>query len=149
MYSLSDKDHLDLWKYFQGRADNLKEVMFRTVTWTLSLGSGLLGVLVIILTDFDKDKAAIELPWAVAGTASAGLTICLYAWFILNESAKHIQANWNRADLARAKIEGISSVLESAKSASKSTMKIWDQLRILVALYAAAFVLALSWAALS
>jgi hypothetical protein len=144
MYRLTDEDHLDLWKYFQGRADDIKQAMFTTLTWTLGLASGLLGVIFVSVTTLDQEKSAIGLGELMVSAALSGLAICSYAWLALSESARHIQGNWKRADRSRANIEGLTDIL-AAGGPQAPPIKIWVQLRIVVALYVIAFLAVLSW----
>lgn len=144
MYRLTDEDHLDLWKYFEGRAEDIKQAMFNTLTWTLGLTSGLLGVIFVSVTTLDLEKSAIGLGELMASAALSGLAICSYTWLALSESARHIQGNWKRADRSRANIEGLDEILATG-APQTPPIRIWVQLRIVVALYVIAFLAVLSW----
>lgn len=148
-YELKDEDYLELWKYFQERADKVKEAMFKTVTWTIGFAAAILGFTVARLTDFDAKKAAIDLSSMVVVTSLAGLVICLYSWFAISESAKHIRGNWERAIRCEKRVDDLPGIIrgdaEAQGKRGGKTMDIWDQLRIIVALFAVAFVGALLW----
>jgi hypothetical protein len=142
-YKLEDDDYLKLWMYFQDRADNIKEAMFKTLTWIVGYAAALLGFIFLILTNYETTKAAVARPLIVALAAVAGLVICLYSWFALSESAKHIQRNWTHAIACGKQVDGLAAILRSGDN--KNTMKIWDQLRIIVALFGLGFIAVLVW----
>jgi hypothetical protein len=144
-YKLKDEDYLKLWMYFQDRADNVKEAMFKTLTWTVGFAAALLGFIFVNLTSYDKLKATVALSGLVFVAAAAGLVICLYSWFMLSESGKHIQANWERADRCGLHVEDLGRIIHGDFEKNRKTMKIWNQLRIIVALFAIAFSAILVW----
>jgi hypothetical protein len=142
---LEDDDYLKLWMYFQDRADNIKEAMFKTVTWIVGYAAALLGFIFLILTNYDTAKAAVARSSVVGLAAVAGLVICLYSWFALSEAAKHIQSNWAQANRCGEKVDGLAAITHSGDNKQQSTMKIWDQLRIIVALFGIGFLVVLAW----
>jgi hypothetical protein len=81
----------------------------------------------------------------VALAAVAGLVICLYSWFALSEAAKHIQRNWTHAIAFGTQVEGLEAIVSSGANKQQNTMKIWDQLRIIVALFGLGFLAVLAW----
>ena len=42
-HNLEGDDYLDLWKYFEDRADNVKEAMFTSVTLALGFSAAVFG----------------------------------------------------------------------------------------------------------
>ena len=112
------KDYVDLWKYFQDKATSVKGAMFSTITWITGFAGALLAFVFAKLADFDSSKAAISLPMLMIAISSAGMVICLFAFFALNESAKHIQQNWDYADKCLANIEALRKIV-SYKEAEK------------------------------
>lgn len=111
--------------------------------------AALLGFIFVNLTNYDPSKASVALTSVVMIAAVAGLVICLYVWFMLSESGKHIQGNWERADRSRANVPELEALIRG-KGGGTSKLQIWNQLRIIVVLFALAFVLVLSamiWAA--
>ena len=144
-YRLEDEDYLRLWMYFQDRADNVKEAMFKTLTWTVGFAAALLGFVFVALTNYDATKAKVALPLVVVAAAAAGLVICLYSWFMLSESAKHIQGNWDRADRCGEHVHDLEAIVRGDGKKERKAMKIWNQLRIIVALFAIAFTAILAW----
>ena len=144
-YKLKDDDYLKLWMYFQDRADNVKEAMFKTLTWIVGYAAALLGFIFLILTNYETAKAAVARSSVVALAAVAGLVICLYSWFALSESAKHIQRNWTHAIACSTQVDGLEAIVCSGDNNQQNTMKIWDQLRIIVALFGLGFLAVLAW----
>jgi hypothetical protein len=119
--------------------------MFKTLTWTIGFASALLAFVFVNLTNYDAMKAKVALTTVVIAAAAAGLVICLYSWFMLSESGKHIQANWDRADRCAKQVKDLERIIHGAKRRTPKTMKIWNQLRIIVVLFAVAFVVVLGW----
>lgn len=78
-YKLKDDDYLKLWMYFQDRADNVKEAVFKTIPWIVGYAAALLGFIFLILTNHDTTKTAVARSSVVALAAVAGLVICLYS----------------------------------------------------------------------
>ena len=85
-YKLTEKDYLDLWKYFQEKATGVKGAMFKTITWIIGLVAALLGFGFAKVTDFDPSKAIIPFSILMIWISGAGVLICFYAFFALGES---------------------------------------------------------------
>ena len=79
-YLLQDEDYLKLWMYFQSRADDVKEAMFKTLTWTVGFAAALIGFIFVNLTNDDASKATVSLSSVVVIASAAGLIICLYSY---------------------------------------------------------------------
>ena len=141
---LTEEDRLRLWMYFQDRADKSKEAMFQSLTWIVGFAAALLGFIFVILTGYDAARAELPLSVVVSLAAAAGLVICLYAWFMLSESAKHIEGNWDRAGLCSKNLEGLATLIHAERGKTKP-MKIWNQLRIIVLLFGIAFAAIIVW----
>lgn len=141
-YKLRDEDYFEIWKYFEDRADNVKEAMFKTLTWTVGFAAALLGFIFVKLTDYDKNNAVLPLRWVVFLAALAGLVICLYSSFTLSEAGKHIRNNWKRARRCEGHVQGLKRILLAGRRREPKSIEIWDRLRIIVILFVIAFVLA-------
>lgn len=142
-YKLKDEDYLNLYQYFQRKADDVKEAMFKTITWIVGFETALVGFIALKLTDFDASKASVPLSALVLVSAAAGLVICLYAWFLLSESGKHISNNWTYADRCKEHVPELNSIIQA--NVGKKTMPVWRQLGLINGLYAIAFTLMLCW----
>lgn len=139
-YELKDEDYLKLWIYFEDRAASIKGAMFKTVTWTIGFAAALLGFIFAKLADFDRENASVTLALLVTITAIAGLIICAYTWLAISESAKHIQVNWDRAKECESQVKDFELILNPRKRKSQEgAIMIWNQLRIIVVLFALAF----------
>ena len=145
-YKLVQKDYLNLWTYFQDKATSVKGAMFNTITWIVGFAAALLGFIFSNFVDFDKSKATISLSMLMVLLSIAGLVICLYAFFALGESAKHIKNNWKYADNCLNKIDGLSEIISTNQVvANQRIIAIWNQLRIVVAIFFSSFVAILIW----
>jgi hypothetical protein len=154
-HELKPDDYLKLWMYFQDRADNAKEAMFKIVTWTIGLAALILGFIFANLVSFEPIKASITLTFLVATAAAAGLVICLYSWFMLSEGGKHIQSNWDRARRCENHINNKLGIIIRGDSTGEkeergigTPIAIWNQLRIIVCLFGIAFIGVLIWQSL-
>lgn len=96
--NIQESDLLDLWKYFQDRADMLKERQWTVGTWILTLLSGIFAfslsqeTLTITQAGFLASK---PVPAIMLGIV--GLLICGYGYLVILDYGKHIQRNWDRA----------------------------------------------------
>lgn len=155
-YPLNDEDYLKLYMYFEDRADNIKEAMFKTLTWTVGFAAALLGLIFANLINYDRQKAVVPLCSLVIVFSIAGLVICLYSYFMLHESGSHIQRNWNRANTFKKKIANLDALLQADNQGDSGTTgfmkrvrewwsKIWNQLKIIVFLFAVAFAGTFIW----
>ena len=147
-YSLKDEDYLKVWMYFQDRATSVKGAMFTTLTWTLGLAAAIIAFIFATAVDYNPLTAEIKLDTLVLVAASAGLVICLYAGFMLDESAKHIRSNWTSADRCLEKIEHLGNIVKREVediASSRRALEIWNQLGIIVILFECAFLGLLVW----
>ena len=145
-FELSREDYLKLWMYFEDRADKVKEAMFKTLTWTIGYAAALQGFIFLTLVDFDSSKASVRLHWLVGAAAAAGIVICLYSLFALYESGKHLQRNWARAKRCEAKFKKLDYIISGAGQSEGHGLEIWQQLYIIVGLFALAFTAVIIWA---
>lgn len=145
-FELSREDYLKLWMYFEDRADKVKEAMFKTLTWTIGYAAALQGFIFLTLVDFDSSRASVRLHWLVGAAAAAGIVICLYSLFALYESGKHLRRNWDRAKRCEAKFNKLDYIVSGLGKSEGSGLEIWQQLYIIVALFAVAFAAVIIWA---
>jgi len=157
---LDDGDYLKLWMYFQDRADDIKEAMFKTVTWTVGYAAVILAFIFTTLVNFNPDKSTVRLSWLVMSSAIAGLAICAYTFFALREAGKHIKRNWERADRCEEHVNNLGVIFRGKKGEGgegdggekalsrkikKFFSRIWNQLGIIVSLFSGAFAFILVW----
>ena len=102
---VQQEDLLGLWKYFQDRADMLKERQWTVGTWILTLLSGNIAFSIsqetVTLTEAGVEISK-PLPALILGMI--GMVICGYGYYVIRNYGKHIQRNWDRADQVRLKI---------------------------------------------
>jgi hypothetical protein len=110
--SIDESDLIDLWKYFEDRADSLKERQWTVGTWILTLLSGLIvfaidqGALAIA-----GNRLAALQPLPALGLGLLGILLCIYGWLVLFDYGRHIQRNWDRSGRVKKQIEGINLIL--------------------------------------
>ena len=112
---------LELWKYFQDRADMLKERQWTIGTWILTLLSGVAAfslsqeTLSITRTGIAANK---PLPAFVLGLV--GILICAYGWVVIRNYGTHIQRNWDRAGRVKHQIPDLDSYWGGKQSDDKA-----------------------------
>ncbi len=167
-YQLGDDDYLDLWKYFEERADRVKEAMFSTVTWAIGFAAAILGFIVAKLIDFESAWFKLRHAGLVLGASAAGIALCVYCWILVGESKKHMIRNWNRAKRCMKQVVGLQGIIaavsdveergqeedhESDRQKQKAVKeenkdaKVWNQVLAIVAFFALTFVALFLWAA--
>ena len=136
---LKDEDYFKLWMYFEDRADKIKAEMFSMFTWLSGLKTALLSFIFANLVNYDCAKAKLPLSVIVISATCTGLTLCLYSFFMISESGKHIDRNWKRADKFKTYILSLNSILEEIKLESDKSKrkknaiwKFWKSFRTLV-----------------
>lgn len=148
-------DYLDLWKYFQGRADDLKERMFESVTWITGFAAADLAFIYGKFVDLSGPTVVVKAKWPVIFFCLIGILLCFYAGLVLVEYADHIIRNWARSGQCEKHIDGLSDLIKSAPDRKTAgvimtimvwiqaimTDKAWIQIGIVVLLFALAFVL--------
>ena len=148
--NLTENNYLDLYKYFDEKASKVKGAMFSTITWIIGFAAALLGFMFSKLSESYPVQAALPRSKVIVVLSIAGIILCAYAFFALRESAKHIQNNWRYADRCKKKIKALEEIVAPIKKTNNenqnSVMKIWNQLGIVVFLFACGFLAILIWA---
>jgi hypothetical protein len=105
---LEKDDLLDLWKYFQNRADMLKERQWTIGTWIVTLLSGVAAFSLNQKTlSITRTGVAIGKPLPALAIGVVGMLICGYGWVVTNDYGKHIRRNWDRAERVKEQIIGL------------------------------------------
>lgn len=139
---LKEDDYLELWKYFQTRADQLKEDMFKTITWVIGFAAAVLGFIVNKFINLDN---TLTQPLIINKSLTivfciVGLLLCIYAGFLLTEYAKHIKRNWDRSDRCKDKIDGLDELIKGTCSCRKGTgIAIWWRIGGIIIAFSLAF----------
>src|SRR5215204_460878 len=139
LYTLNDHDFVELWKFHEDRADDIKEAMFKIVTLTSGYSASILGFVLLSFVTFDPKNPIISREIAAIGAALIGLVICRYSFVAIREAEQHIQSNW---DLAR-KYKKLMSGFLSLSTPDRSIRPLADQLRLVVWVFVFAFFLIL------
>lgn len=106
-----DLDLPDLWKYFQDRADMLKERQWTIGTWILTLLSGVAAFSLSQETlSITRTGIAVGKPLPAFVLGLVGILICGYGWIVIRNYGTHIQRNWERANRAKNKIAGLDAI---------------------------------------
>ncbi len=115
-HKLTGLDYLDLYKFFQNRADTLKASMFGTATWIIGFAVGLLVFVFATLTEY-KDSTLVVLHQELGIICcGGGVLLCIYALIVLSITADHINGNWERSKFCEGQIDGIVAVIKSYQS---------------------------------
>lgn len=81
---LKDSDYLDLWRYFEDRADNVKEAMFSSVTVVLGFSGAVIGFVIDNLVD--ARQLTLSNPTAVLCASVVGIAFGVHAVIMVLES---------------------------------------------------------------
>lgn len=112
---LEGKDYLDLWKYFESRAEQLKSELFKLFSIFFGVASALLGFLADKIVTVQATGVSMSNKGVTVLICLAGLLMCAYAGVMLSEYNKHVQRNWDRGGRAREVLIGLSYVLEGVQ----------------------------------
>jgi hypothetical protein len=106
--TIEEGDLIDLWKYFQDRADTLKERQWTIGTWIVTLLSGVAAFSLNQETlSITRTGVAIGKPLPALAIGVVGILICGYAWIVIRNYGLHIQRNWDRADRVKKQISDL------------------------------------------
>jgi hypothetical protein len=110
----------NLWKYFQDRADMLKERQWTIGTWILTLLSGVAAFSLSQETlSITRTGIAVGKPLPAFVLGLLGILICGYGCIVIRNYGYHIQRNWNRADRVKQEIHDLDSYWQDKKSDDK------------------------------
>ena len=121
-HQIQPTDHIELWKYFSQRADDLKDRRWTIIAWMLGICIGLIAFILKVAGVVDHGKyVVLSTPWIIV--LSVGLTLLLiYTFVIWFNYGKHIQRNQDRAIRMRDLIIPLRSIIDGNKiSKSEST----------------------------
>ena len=110
-YVLTESDYLDLYKFFQSRADELKSNMFANVTWVLGFAAAVLGFAVGKFVSFKSTGIEVVQVGVALASCVVGALLCFYAILLLRDAAAHIRGNWERSKDCESK--GVKSALDA------------------------------------
>jgi hypothetical protein len=144
-YTLSGKDYLELWKYFESRAETFKAEMFKVISWLIGFMAGVLGYVGSTLLKIENGKLSIQhggflLFWGVVGTF-----LSLYAARVFVEYKEHIERNWYRSNVCINQIKGLDAVVAKPNEPKKSKDEgaklpsIWTTLGLIIGAFALVF----------
>ena len=115
-----DLDLPDLWKYFQDRADMLKERQWTIGTWILTLLSGVAAFSLSQETlSITRTGIAVGKPLPAFVLGLVGILICGYGLVVVRNYGSHIQRNWDRAGRVKRQIHDLDAYWGSKKSDDK------------------------------
>jgi hypothetical protein len=132
---------VDLWKFFESRASELKESMFKMVTWIIGFAAVLLGF--AVKEGFEKGLASVAHPRLLMSVGVVGIVIVGHAVIVVVDYAKHLNRTFARSTAARER--GSLAEIFAAGDGAKLTIRLLppscrDLLGVL-ALFALGFVL--------
>jgi hypothetical protein len=144
-HNLEGDDYLDLWKYFEDRADNVKGAMFTSVTWALGFSAAIFGFIFSTLLDL-KEMTLFDLkpksPEAVFLASVVGYLLCLYSVIMVRESRKHILRNWERAERCKRNVYGMTHIvpdLDKDPTAESWLNLVWNRVLVIIFAFTAGF----------
>jgi predicted ester cyclase len=116
-YKLNENDYLELWKFFQNRADDIKGRLWTTIIWHYTV---LTGLLIFIIDRFMK----FELSGTIGAIFSfLGFIFCFLTIRFITEYGEHINSNWDRANSLKKKIKGLEKIIPNDQKDKESKEK--------------------------
>jgi len=137
-----EEQSLKLWEHYEERADSIKKSMVANTTWLLGFASAILAFTFEKFFVFSAQSVEVKAAGFAALFCGAGVVICIYALFTLEEFGNHIKRNWDDADYFRVKA-GDMPPLTAPPRRKKSVLpaKIWHRLEVVVVMFLVSFVL--------
>lgn len=102
--------HLSLWKYVTDDAAKIKDRMWTMASWLFTLQAGLLAFAGKYLSTDGNSHLKIDNHILVIITAVIGIVLSGFTLFMIQQYGEHIRGMWNRADLVRREIDGLSDI---------------------------------------
>lgn len=109
---LTVSHYIDLYKFYQTRADNVKTSMFSTATWIIGFAIGLLGFVFATLVKYDDQQMVVQHRLLALLACVLGLVLCLYATFFLADARNHITRNRNRSNAFKRQVCGMDDLVD-------------------------------------
>lgn len=119
-----DLQHVELWKYFEGRGASVKDTMFNVVTWIVGFAAVILGFIVKETITLKDNSIVVDNPSTLLVLGVAGLLVVVYAYVLIGDFSEHINQNFDRADRARDKSNSLLEILDIDKNNPNKTVKI-------------------------
>jgi hypothetical protein len=86
------------WEYFSQHADDIKDRMWSTGTWLITLQTALLAYMVSQgFVVFDEPTLKIVKPFLTRYASIIGVLLSIYSIIVMSDYIKHIHDNWNRS----------------------------------------------------
>lgn len=105
--------HLQMYQFHEVSAQKYKSDAWTQTTWILTLSGAVLGF------SIDKHVSQRNSPDAIVITlacAVAGLALAVYAMWVLNDMARHVQRHWAMATRLVASTQGLMKYIDPAGS---------------------------------
>lgn len=119
-YTISDKDYLELWKFFSEDVAKIKDKLWTIASWLYALMSALIAFIVKYILDVDID----QIPELILIIIFTGLLLSLYTVFMIYEYGLHIRCGWNRTNYIRNKIQGLDAIWDSGQDSERTWAEI-------------------------
>lgn len=104
------KTHLDLWKYFTDDAAKIKDRMWTIASWMFTLQGALLAFIAKQLSSETGTTIEVKNSIVVLIVAGIGIVLSGYTIFMIQQYGHHISGMWNRADLVRRSVPGLTEI---------------------------------------
>ena len=109
--STDQLDHVDLWKYFESRGQNLKTAMLSLITWLTGFAGAVLAFALKEGMNF-KTPGPLHANAPLSGLLGLlGLGIVVYSHVIIYEYADHINRTFDRSDKVRSLDSSLDAIL--------------------------------------
>ena len=96
-----ESSDLELWKFYEERAERLSERLWNTGIWLMTILTAILATPFAANFVVPTEKCPyllVKVPIATGLIAFIGMLFCWYAYMALKDMRKHIERNWIRAE---------------------------------------------------
>ena len=138
-HQLGGADYVQLYQFFQSRADDIKAALFGSVTWILGFAAAIMGFTVVTFFDLSAAPARIKFPWLGMIACFVGVLHCVYALLLLYDGANHIRGNWDRANKCADHVEDLPAFTLGSRK-RRSFGKVWLHMGGVVAVLLIGFI---------
>jgi len=121
-----DIDHVELWKYFESRGSNVKDTMFKVITWVVGFAAVILGFMLKETITLETDSLGVSKPSTLLVLSCVGFVVILYANILIRDFADHINRNFDRADRARDKTKSLLDILDIDQESQNTSVGLPD-----------------------
>jgi hypothetical protein len=103
-------DDLEVWKYFNEEANNIKDKLWTIASWLYALMG---GILALIAKNLDETDHSFSYPLMILVLSLVGIALSLYTWWMIKMYGWHVRTCWDRSNFLRKRVNGLDEIWKS------------------------------------